>query len=457
MRKIPGVLDRNPVADLRKLLATLLLLPAVTLASVDERPAGDFRFAPGFSSLQAVTFTRTPDGVRFDWPALVAWDTVFLGVRSAGAESEPFVEVTAGSAQLTQYFDPHALGLRWLNLSALRGIAPGTTVRLRTHAVTLEVAAELRSFDNHLDLRQRVLVIAPHPDDAEIAAFGLYADRSSTIVTVTVGNAGDMNYRAELSDPAEHYRWKGTLRAFDSVTVPWQGGVPPEHTFNLGYFDARLEAMHDEPDRVFAETYGPNTDVAVYRRVNLGTLLPTGSRSNSWQHLVEDLATILREVKPDLIVMPDPRIDAHPDHKFAAVAVAQAFEQWGGPARFLLYANHVAQDHYPYGPAGTAMSLPVAGPLWLQGVYSHPTPAAMQLRKTFALETMHDLRLSPEEQRTCGVPGIERRADYPRQPEVDYLRRAPRENELFYVFDRDGLRQVMRDFLQSRSAPVSRQ
>jgi len=49
-------------------------------------------------------------------------------------------------------------------------------------AVTLEAeAATLRLFDNHLDLQQRIFVIAPHPDDAEIAAFGLYADRQASV------------------------------------------------------------------------------------------------------------------------------------------------------------------------------------------------------------------------------------------------------------------------------------
>jgi len=450
------VMRTRYLAAMTSLLAALALLPLATRAAAEGPPPEDFRFAAGYSALQAITLTRTADGVRFDWPAIPAADTVFLGVASEGAESEPYVEVTAGSERLTQYFDTNARGPRWVNLSALRGIAAGTAVTLHTHGITLEVKAALRSFDNHLDLHQRVLVIAPHPDDAEIAAFGLYADRDSTIATLTSGNAGDMNYRAELSDPAEHFRWKGYLRALDSVTVPWQGGISPQHTVNLGYFDARLEEMHDEPDKVFAELYGPNTDVAVYRRANLGTLLPNGSRSNSWRHLVEDLVTLLREVNPALIVMPDPRLDGHHDHKFATVALAQALEQWHGEARFLLYTNHFAENRYPFGPAGTVMTLPVAGPLWLQGVYSHPTPDEMQRRKEFALESMHDLRLSPEEQRTCGVPGVERRPDYPRRAEEDYLRRAPRANELFYVFDRKGLRQVVDDFLKSRSTMATR-
>jgi len=40
-----------------------------------------------------------------------------------------------------------------------------------------------------------------------------------------------------------------------------------------------------------------------------------------------------------------------------------------------------------------------------------------------------------------------RRPDYPRIPDVDYFRRAPRANELFYVFDATGVRAVIQEFL----------
>ena len=173
-----------------------------------------------------------------------SWDTAVLAVRSWGAEQDPWVEVSVGETRIQQYLDANAVGARWLSLSGLREqLAGGAEVTIRTHAVTLEAeAATLRLFDNHLDLQQRILVIAPHPDNAEIEAFGLYADRQASVVTVTAGNAGDMNYRASVSDPAEHYALKGYLRAVDSVTVPWQGNIPPERTANLGYFDGRVDA-----------------------------------------------------------------------------------------------------------------------------------------------------------------------------------------------------------------------
>jgi hypothetical protein len=323
--------------------------------------------------------------------------------------------------------------------------------------VTLEAeSATLRLFDNHLDLRQRILVLAPHPDDAEIAAFGLYADRQASVVTVTAGNAGDMNYRARVSDPAEHYALKGYLRAVDSVTVPWQGNIPPERTANLGYFDGRLDAMYLAPKQTISEVYSENTDVARYRRANLSKLVSSAARSNAWQHLVEDLAEVLRKVNPGIVVMPDPRLDTHLDHEFTSVALDQALAQWQGNPIFLLYTNHTDGNHYPYGPAGTVVSLPPGEQhVHMQKIYSHPTAQALQLRKLFALESMHDLRLSPDEQSDCGSVAIARRPDYPRAPEEDYFRRAPRANELFSVFDKAGAHAAIQDFLLHYTAAQS--
>ncbi|HEY7514304.1 MAG TPA: PIG-L family deacetylase, partial [Vicinamibacteria bacterium] len=278
--------------------------------------SGDNYLFAASSQPIAVELARTSGGVRFAWPraAGTGWDTALLGVRvDAGAEEGPWVELSAGPARANQYLDPSAKGLRWINLSGLRAqLAEGTEVAIATHGVALETgSATLRVFANRLDLARPILVVAPHPDDAEIAAFGLYAGRSATIVTVTSGNAGDANYADDFPDAAEQYLFKGFLRAVDSVTVPWQGGIPPDRCYNLGYFDARLAQMHDKPAEVFAELYGPNKDLAPYRRANVSTLLPKGSRMNSWTNLVADLEVVLKKVKPAIVVMPYPQLDTH--------------------------------------------------------------------------------------------------------------------------------------------------
>jgi LmbE family N-acetylglucosaminyl deacetylase len=425
--------------------------PAARAATAARFENDPYEFAAADSATHVIQLSRIADGVRFAWPRSVTqWDTALLAVRSWGAEQDPWVEVSVGEVRIQQYLDVNALGVRWLNLSGLREhLAGDAEVIIRTHAVTLQPeTATLRLFDNHLDLQQRILVVAPHPDDAEIAAFGLYADRQASVVTVTAGNAGDMNYRASISDPAQHYALKGYLRAVDSVTVPWQGNIPPERTANLGYFDGQLDAMYAAPKQTIPEVYGANTDVALYRRANLSRLVSSSARSNSWQHLVEDLTEVLRKVNPGIVVMPDPRLDAHPDHELTSVALDQALEQWQGNPIFLLYTNHSDGDHYPYGPAGTVVSLPLSERhVSIQKIYSHRTAQALQIRKLFALESMHDLRLSPDEQTTCSTAIIAHRPDYPRIPAEDYFRRAPRANELFYVFDKTGVHAAIREFL----------
>jgi hypothetical protein len=64
---------------------------------------------------------------------------------------------------------------------------------------------------------------------------------------------------------------------------------------------------------------------------------------------------------------------------------------------------------------------------------------------------MHDLRLSPDEQAHCSTQPVS--ADSPRNESKDYFRRAPRAEELFFVFDRTGLSALVQRFLQEQSLP----
>ena len=126
----------------------------------------------------------------------------------------------------------------------------------------------------------------------------------------------------------------------------------------MGYFDARLAEMHDKPTAVIPEMYGPNTDIGAYLKYNIGTLLPKRPRESTWTNLVDDLETVLKKVDPDLIVAPHPQLDSHADHQFTTVALAEALSRRRQRVTLLLYTNHADRNRYPYGPAGTLMSLP---------------------------------------------------------------------------------------------------
>lgn len=408
----------------------------------------------------ALPLTRVAAGgdLELVWPepSRPEWDTALLrlSVTAGNDASEPYVDISIGAQSMRQYFRAGDTGQRWLNLSLLRDeLRPGARVRLSGTGVTLNPqSARLHLFDNALDLTQRMLVLASHPDDAEIAAFGLYAQRNATIITVTPGNAGPRSYSSVFNDSAEMYHFKGKLRLIDSVTVPWLGGIPPERCFNLGYFNGRLKQMFDAPDTAVAEVFSSNTDIGAYLPYNIGSLLPKQSRTATWKHLVEDLVIVLHKVRPTLIVAPHPQLDAHRDHQYTTVALAEALQRakLKEDVTLLLYTNHADQNRYPYGPAGTVMSLPPASQqVHVDSVYSHPVTPDTQRLKLFALEAMHDLRPSPSRlyQLTLG----DDRAQEPETEDptggINYLRRGPRANELFYVYDQDSFKPLIETFL----------
>ena len=425
-------------------------------------PPGTFTFRDGGGRVIDITVADS-DGVQgIVWPELVdaRWDTALLAVQiSADASATaPYVEIAAGSTADRQYFAPGDAGERWLNVTFLRGAIVGTRISLRGDGVVFtSPSARLHLFDSELDLSKRILVLAPHPDDAEIAAFGLYAHRNASVVTVTAGNAGAPTYEAVFEDPGEQYLFKGRIRLIDSITIPWQGKIPPERAFNMGYFDARLAEMHDKRDAVVPEMYRPNTDINVYRRENIGSLLPMRQRDSKWSNLVDDMLSLLKKVKPSVVVAPHPQLDTHRDHQFTTVALSEALARWNRQVTLLLYTNHADRNRYPYGPAGTLMSLPPPPPgdVLLDRVYSHPLSAALQRAKLFALESMHDLRFSPTRQ--YQLAREDPRAVAPEkqgpEPDITYLRRGPRSNELFFVYGRDTFAQMIERFLANRRPP----
>lgn len=421
--------------------------------------SGTFTFQDSRSRVLTLTVGEVDGIPGVVWPELVdaRWDTALLGVhiRTDAAVASPYVEIAAGNTTDRQYFPPGDAGERWLNVTFVRGAMVGTRIALRGEGVTFTApAASLRLFDGGFDLSRSILVLAPHPDDAEIAAFGLYAYRNASVVTVTAGNAGAATYEAVFDEPGDHYLFKGRIRVIDSITVPWQGRIPPERAFNMGYFDARLAEMHDKRDATIPEMYRSNTDINVYRRENVGSLLPLRPRESKWSHLVEDVLTVLKKVKPVVIAAPHPQLDTHRDHQFTTVALSEALARWDRPVTLLLYTNHADRNRYPYGPAGTLMSLPPPpeGNVVFDRVYSHPVPPALQRIKLFALESMHDLRFSPTRQ--FQLAREEPRAMSPEkpgpEPDITYLRRGPRSNELFYVYDRQSFAQMVESFLRSR-------
>lgn len=381
----------------------------------------------------------------FHWPEPSAeYDTLLLAVRVratlAGRWFDPWVEITGGGGVIRQYFERGADGLRYLNLSHLPDRRGGSEVLLGgRHCQLVLWGSELLGFKNP-DLRgRRVMVIAPHADDAEIAAFGLYSETESYILTLTAGEVEAESFQNLYPHPEQASLLKGRLRAWDSIAVPLWGGVKAERAVNLGYFCNRLQEMNAEPARSIASKTAGIEDTRLFRQWNAYRLPSDENGEPNWNNLLADIGCLVEKFKPQAILTPHPQLDPHGDHRFATLALAQALRgvKQGMPDDIYFYANHhFYTDIHPFGPAHTLASLPpwFAEPLLPASIHSVPLTLDKQKDKACALAMMHDLRpkLSPRKKLRKTLQAWLIGRPHTVYGEDDYFRKAVRGNELFF-------------------------
>jgi LmbE family N-acetylglucosaminyl deacetylase len=393
------------------------------------------------------------DADGFAWPPDLHGDTAFLELELVRARRQPGIRTRRGEIELHQVFEDGARGRRFLDLSPLlRAGAGAGEVALEPERVRFELGpARLFVFDNPTaaaleDLR--VLVVAPHPDDAEIAAFGVYSSTDADVVTVTSGDAGDQGFGVLYQDPGEHFRVKGWIRTWDSITVPFFGGVEPGRARNLGYYDATLADLWREQPAAVEPLYATLERPGFYRELNVDPALRARVFGATWPNLVSDLAAELERVRPRVVVAPHPLLDRHRDHQFTTVALLEALATWNGDCELWLYTNHaIENESWPLGPRTATTGLPPwsGGDLFYSRIYSHQLAPEDRRRKLVALEAMHDLR--PFDLRDGSAEeGSPRERALARR--YDYFRRAPRPNELFFVATRDDAARLRAAFVQ---------
>ena len=372
-------------------------------------------------------------------------DAIFAAIRVRatllGHWFEPRVTIDAGcGALMTQAFERGGAGLRYVNLSSLE-VRQETAIRLRGRFLKIDdQPATLYYLPRNADLdRQRILLISPHPDDAEIAAFGLYSNRDAYVLTITAGEGGepkDLGAFAVFGDNA-HFE-KGKTRVWNSLTVPMLGGISAERTANLGYFDETLQSMRQQPAASGASLYtGAQSLDAFGQAASARFVIPRAARRATWQNFVEDLVHVIQHVNPNVIVAPYPRLDGHLDHKMSTAALLEALQKlsWN-QGSLLLYTNHsVSSFWYPYGRAGDVVSLPPGGSgVLFDGVVSIALNSDQQLRKRVALDAMNDLRPGFPSVSVAQALRMLMRAIGTAFTGDDqsYFRRAVRRNELFF-------------------------
>jgi LmbE family N-acetylglucosaminyl deacetylase len=363
-----------------------------------------------------------------------------LRIRSTllGHWFEPYIEIQTTRRQWRQPLERGCAGLRFVQLTQIAQEGD-TTIRLKGYCLRIcdqSVALHYLQHDVDFD-RQRILVLASHPDDAEIAAFGVYCDRDAYVITLTAGEEGELGPFKRFGGHHAH-REKGRNRAWNSVAVPMLGGLSIKRTANLGYFDGTLTTMKKHPEIPVRSLHADAETLDAFGASEDASLIePRCNRRSTWANLVADIEHLLKRIEPDIIVAPYPRLEAHPDHKMSTVALVEALKNlnWRHGS-LLLYTNHLCSaDRYPFGDAGDLVSLPPGlDDIFFDSIVSNPLDAEKQARKHMALDAMVDLRPDIQIDSVRSVAkAFEKvlRTTFT-DGHMSYFRQAVRANELFF-------------------------
>lgn len=384
--------------------------------------------------------------LRIESPLHLSGDeTLILAIKLKstwlGRFLDPVVEMLGTEVADRQAFERGVDGVRYLNLSGLGAALIGGSLRLQGRFCRLGGTPRLWVFRQPDARQQKVMVIAPHADDAELAAFGLYSQaRDAWIVTLTAGEIEAEHYQQMGMERAEAARIKGRLRAWDSIAVPRWGGVPEAQCVQLGYFCLQLPAMQAAPDQPVASREADLSDTRLFRQFNSLPLPGDADGVPTWNNLLADLRALLLHARPEVLVMPHPAIDPHPDHICAQAAVLEALQglEWQ-PQVILGYANHLHDnDRWPMGDAYSGISLPPVFDAGLQLTpYSLQLTVAQQRDKAMALGMMHDLQppLPLKRKVRRWLQGALAGRRWPAEGENEFYRKAVRRHELFWRKD----------------------
>ncbi|WP_282874870.1 PIG-L deacetylase family protein [Pseudomonas peli] len=399
-------------------------------------PSDDYSYA--FAEL-----TRTVNG---------RIDAGYLRLEGDVAADTLILQVHIKASWLGRWFDPYVLmgndrqdfergvkGRRYLNLSGQGELLAQGKLSLRGRFCRLDPHVTLHAQRNPDYAEQRLMIVAPHADDAELAAFGLYSRaREVSILTLTQGEIEAESYQKLGLEQAAAAQLKGRLRAWDSLAVPLWGGVPQSQCLQLGYYCLQLPAMQAQPEQAFGSRESGETDIRSVRANNALSLPGDADGVPSWRNLLADLVAALEHYQPEVVVTPHPQLDPHSDHVASTQALLEAIElSRHKPKTLLLYANHLHDnDRWPMGPAGFGIALPPAiEALPADGLWSPCLDAAQQLDKTMALAMQHDLQgplpLKRRIRRWIQRVLVGRR--WPATGEDEFFRKAVRRHELFWV------------------------
>jgi len=373
-------------------------------------------------------------------------DTLFLKItilsNSISYFFKPYIEIEGTK----HFFEYGVKGIRYLNISHIKD----KTLKLKMKYLSLsDTDISIYSYQNNMDLSDKILILAPHADDAEIAAFGVYKTaKNVTIVTTTAGEHGHCNYcDIYNNNRTKSSLKKGELRVLDALTVPLLGNVDIRDSLTLGYFGGSLKLMSENQDKKGSSLVSGINDMNLFRRVSHANLKLSAHVEPLYSSFTHDLKKIIEQTKPNIIITPHPSIDSHPDHKYTTIALSQVLQEMNHNCKLYLYTNHLEfSETYPIGKMNSTVTLPPSKKeFYFDSLYSFGLDKDLQIDKFFALESNHDLRDS------LVFISIKKSLKYLNKmikrevtgKDKSYYKRAIRANELFFVVESKNIDKLM--------------
>jgi LmbE family N-acetylglucosaminyl deacetylase len=288
---------------------------------------------------------------------------------------------------------------------------------------------------------ERLLVIAPHPDDETLGAGGLIQRvlaRHGSVHVVLV-TAGDGNVSGVILEtglrqpPPANYVAYGERRVGETRGAVQALGVAAQAVELLGFPDGALLPLlsrHWRPAQPARSATTGASDPPYAFAVDPDIAYDGAD-------LRDELARVLDETRPTIIALPDP-LDRHPDHQASGVVTILAIDEWLGggwprrePPRLLTYLVH-----WPDWPPGWDAATP------------DPAAAArvLALPATLPLRPLDDtvLDLTPAE---VGAKRAALAAHASQQRAMgSFLAAFVRRTEPFTLFDAAEIRSIASDY-----------
>ena len=327
---------------------------------------------------------------------LLRFDYISLSKKKPG-----IISVNGCEISNKQYFEANQKGIRYLNITGIKHV---NDISITCENCKISSNNQLFGFKNPDLTSGPILIIAPHADDAELSAYGLYSDHASNTWIATINTGSNLQglerqYIQNLdTDISLAEKRKGYIRSWNAMTTPLLAKVPMQQLLSLGYFNISSSSVLNTPKDIVSHPSISDISPNDFRQWNNVKLSNDTHNINSGAALIQDLVELIEHIKPRTILVTHPEIDPHDEHIASAIALHLALQKSTFiPESILFYVNHLRGIKlFPYGPEHSRTALPPwfknSSLLENSSCYSHSLSYAKQQEKVLAFDTMHDLR-----------------------------------------------------------------